>query len=186
MYALLRMNVHRKLRIPKPIPSPLPSTTFWRINELVTHTIGFMSLKDLATYSCLSVESREDVRTLFAVRVRCYVSPFVLDQWYSDFFSRLEEFKSLIVGSVALAALCVTSTPSSPTNLNIICPFHYRTPWLLFLVAEMAFLLDSEAACTGPYALAGATHISLHHEDRPVSSDDLSLLFFFFLFLLWY
>ncbi|KAJ7259001.1 hypothetical protein C8J57DRAFT_1643763 [Mycena rebaudengoi] len=127
----------------------------------------FMSLKELATYSCLSMDTMRDVQALLSARIRRYVSPFIPDASYETFFSRLDDFRSLIVGSVALAAICVTSDPPNPTNLNLICPFQYQASWKLFLIDEMGFILNSDAMCSRPYARAGSAYISFHREDCP-------------------
>ncbi|KAJ7112793.1 hypothetical protein C8R43DRAFT_961790 [Mycena crocata] len=147
--------------------------TVWRGNVLVfkhgkssKHPIISMQREDVALVDLIvrrvlreglfrgvSKDSCADFSAILASRVRIYTRPFfhTKEDW-QVFFRQMRNRKSWIVGSVALAVLCMPSRPATPDNLNAIAPRVWYTYWLRLMTGSLGFQVDSDTLCEGEYS----------------------------------
>ncbi|KAJ7893219.1 hypothetical protein B0H13DRAFT_1886467 [Mycena leptocephala] len=154
----------------KPLPHP-----FWTTADVVSYMLQFLSLINLVEFSHIDRRCQLYAKTHIKGRITRYTSPFftknvaihpsisTTSTMFTQFFQTLDETRSWVVGSVALAAASVLSDPPCPTNLNVITHCCQLGNWLRFLLVECGFRVVKREWSSGPYASAGLLRFEFKH-----------------------
>lgn len=154
---------------------------FWSTADVVLYMLQFLSLIELIGFSHIDRACLIYAKTLLKGRISRYSSPFFTKNTppnpaisreptlFVRFFQTLEETRSWIVSSVALAAASVLSDAPCPTNLNIITHCRQLGAWFRFLVGESGFAVRTRGWSSGAYAVAGGLVFEFQHPGIKVS-----------------
>ncbi|KAJ6486494.1 hypothetical protein C8R47DRAFT_1072431 [Mycena vitilis] len=147
---------------------------FWLAQDVMLYMLRFLSLIQVMQFGHINQRCKAYTQLYTKGRITRYTSPFFATSSFSPpssytprlfvrFFQVLEETKSWIVGSVALAAASVLSDVPCPSNLNIITyNVHYST-WKRFLLSESGFKTVKMYWASGPYLHHAAVVMVVEH-----------------------
>ncbi|KAJ7831810.1 hypothetical protein B0H13DRAFT_2371262 [Mycena leptocephala] len=156
------------------VSTPLPHP-FWSTADVVLYMLQFLSLVNLVKFSHTDKLCQLYAKTLIKGRITRYTSPFFTKNvalhpsvsraptMFTRFFQTLEDTRSWVVGSVALAAASVLSDAPCPTNLNVITHERQLGTWVRFMVGESGFHVGKRGWSSGPYVAAGGLVFEFTH-----------------------
>ncbi|KAJ6580280.1 hypothetical protein B0H10DRAFT_2198527 [Mycena sp. CBHHK59/15] len=141
--------------------------TFMRMDDIVFHTLTFLSLVHLLKYASLSKSCGAEVTSLLQGRVYRYTRPFfpfhAQNTPHRLFFHALRTTQSWIVGSVPLGVLSVLGDPPCPSNLNVITSYIWLDYWLRVMVHDLGYSIIHHGRCPGALAADGGRFVKFHH-----------------------
>ncbi|KAK7012303.1 hypothetical protein R3P38DRAFT_2790970 [Favolaschia claudopus] len=169
----------------------LTSHCLWRNGDVILVLLQFLSLLDILRFSHIDHNSMCFAKAHLKNRVCRYTAPFFThvinflpplynsgrNMLFERFFQTLEDTKSWVVGSVALAIASTLSDPPCPNNLNIITYHEHLEMWNTFLIYESGFILKVAGWSDGPYASSAGRYFTFKHHNIPGLSVTLTLSF---------
>ncbi|KAF8166594.1 hypothetical protein K438DRAFT_1984145 [Mycena galopus ATCC 62051] len=144
------------------------SVIFFRTVELRRLALSYLPLLALFTYARASQFTRGDVMSMARERIMRYLKPFFAPANHvPSFFYAMENNRSWVVGSVALAVLSFGADIDIPSNLNLISCASTEGSWITVMCDVMGFTLHSSSQCKGYYASLGKHLLVFRHVDVP-------------------
>ncbi|KAK7027684.1 hypothetical protein R3P38DRAFT_3190747 [Favolaschia claudopus] len=152
-----------KAALAKPLP-PSAANTVFQTDDVYQLILGLLNIRQLAQLRRASRLANRDVHQFLRSRVHKYTLPFFSSAELRDkFFHYLDIWKSLVVGSVPLAALSMPSNPPVPDNMNVIATFDKYFRWMHAMQYVLDFTVVYEGECGEEYARVGFRYVTFRN-----------------------
>lgn len=140
--------------------------------DVLHATMDLLPLVALMKFGQIARWARTEVVYMIRKRIMRYTLPFFVgvDEYHS-FFQNLEESRSWIVGSVALATLSFSCDPVEPHLMTVLSPSFACSTWRDFMVTEMGFTIQRVHIPTGYYSGLARCIMDFSHDNNPVQSN---------------